>query len=171
MIIKEFLPNPAGNDKDGEYIKLFNDSNNPVLLGGWSIKNISGKIYKLSGELGAKEELILPYLKTKIPLSNNGETVFLYDEKGLLADKLGYAGGTGLKVGEIINRNQKLATNNQQLESRPNSQITNYPMPAGRQELQISNFLFINFLIAAILAGLALYIILELEKKLDIKLW
>ncbi len=160
MIIKEFLPNPVGRDKDGEYIKLFNDGNQPILLGGWSIKNLSGKIYNLSGKLGAQKELVLPYLKTKIPLSNNGETVFLY-KNGALIDKLGYAGGTSLRAGEIITRKQ-LITNELQNNQTINAPISN----------QLSNqFIFTDFLTAAILAGLSLYIILELEKKLEIKLF
>src|SRR3989344_6239001 len=110
MVIKEFLPNPVGNDKEGEYLKIFNDGGNAVLLDGWSIKNIAGKSYKLTGKISAGGELVLPYSRTKIPLSNNGETVFLYDEKSVLADKLGYAGGTGLKEGKIVTRNQKLVT-------------------------------------------------------------
>lgn len=162
MIIQEFLPNPVGNDKESEYIKIFNNGDNVVLLDGWSVKNIAGKSYKLSGKINADEELILPYSKTKIPLSNNGETIFLYNEKSVLVDRLGYAGGAGLKVGERV---IKRPTAN---ESINNDQLLNY---SSANYLITDKFLFIDFLTAAILAGLGLYIILQLEKKLDIKLF
>ena len=165
MIIKEFLPNPIGSDKEWEYIKIFNDGNEPVLFNGWSIKNLSGKIYNLSGELGAQEELILPYLKTKIPLNNNGETVFLYKNKTLI-DNLGYAGGTGIKAGEIIRQGHGLLEKSQLRTDFQNNELVN--PPAGNK---LSQIIYIDFLIAAILAGLGLYIILQLEEKLEIKLF
>lgn len=162
IIIKEFLPNPLGNDKDGEYIKIFNDGNQQVSIAGWRVKNLSGKTYNLSGELGAQKELVLPYLKTKIALSNNGETVFLYNEKGILIDKLGYAGGTGLKIGEIVRKNQQLPINNLQ---------TDYPINFPAVNQIATKFFLADFLIAIILAAIILYIILQIEKKLGIKLF
>ena len=156
------MPNPVGNDKEGEYIKLFNDGGSAINLSGWQIKDAAGKTYKLSGSLEAGKELLLPSSQTKIFLNNNGEKISLYDAARKLVDELGYTGQA--KEGQIITRNQKLVTNNQQLESSANYPITNYQLP-------ISKILFIDFLTAAILAALGLYIILQLEKKLEINLW
>lgn len=163
MKIKEFLPNPVGSDKEGEYIKLFNNGQQPISLSGWFIKDASGKTFKLSGELGAGQELILKSLETKISLNNNGEQIFLYDNFGKLVDKLSYSGQAS--EGQVITKQQITTIDNKTttdiLDSNINS-ITNY---------SITNFLFLDFLTAAILAALSLYIILELEKKLEIELF
>ena len=106
MLIKEFLPNPIGQDADGEYIKLFNDGNLPVNLAGWSVKDASGKTFNLSGSLDGGKELLLPYLQTKVSLNNNGEQIFLYDNAGKLIDELSYSGQA--EEGKIIYK--RLAT-------------------------------------------------------------
>ncbi|MBI4992397.1 MAG: lamin tail domain-containing protein [Candidatus Harrisonbacteria bacterium] len=169
MQIKEFLPNPVGSDKEGEYIKILNDGNTSVLLDGWKLKDASGKIFNLSGNLESGLALTLPYSETKISLNNNGEQIFLYDDTGKLVDELSYSGQAS--EGQIINKSQmtgnqttddNMVLNNTLAISEP---ITNY------QFLITNNFFFINFLIAVILAGLGLYIVLQLEKRLDTKLF
>ena len=182
MIIKEFLPNPVGNDKEGEYIKLFNDSDSAVNLSGWQIKDASGKSFKLSGGLAGWQELSLPYSQTKISLNNNGEKLFLYDATGKLVDELGYT--ESAREGEIIGRGRRTEERKtiEQLTNKPgeatsksiqNNQLLNYPITNNSitNNLITEEFLFITFLTAAILAGLGLYIILQLEKKLEIKLF
>jgi len=155
MIIKEFFPNPVGNDQEGEYIKFFNDSAAAVNLSGWQIKDAAGKSFNLNGELAADQELVLTYFQTKISLNNNGEKLFLYDSTGKLIDELGYSGqaseGQRIIKQQITTIDDKITTN----------QITNYQFPI------TSNVIFIDFLTAIILAGLGLYIIMQLEKKLQ----
>ena len=163
MIIQEFLPNPAGSDKDGEYIKLFNDGA-AVSLNGWSVKNLSGKTYKLEGSLGAGENLILPYSKTKIALNNSGETIFLYNNYGNLVDSLGYTGSTGVRVGQVIKKGFNITKDNLTTGELTDSKIINVPD-------NIREIIFIDLLISLILAGLGLYIILQFEKKLGEKLF
>ena len=166
MIIKEFLPNPVGNDQEGEYIKLFNNDDSAVNLNGWQVKDVAGKSYKISGDLVGDQELVLPYSQTKISLNNSGEKVFLYDASGKLVDELGYSGQAN--EGQIINKRlatSELATSKLETgELAANQSISNSQLP-------ISNAIFLDFLTAAILAGLGLYIILQLEKKLEIKLF
>lgn len=165
MTIKEFLPNPIGSDQQGEYIKLFNDGQAVILLNGWSLKDASGKVYKLTGSLDSQKELTLPYSQTKISLNNNGEAIYLYDSAGKLIDQLTYTGQAS--EGQIIMKDQGLRTNNQELKKEEtilNSQINNYQLP-------ISKIIFLDFFTAAILATLGLYLILQIEKKLDIKLF
>ena len=166
MIIKEFLPNPAGRDQEGEYVKLFNDSDRAVFLNGWKLKDAAGKTFELSGRLAAGQELVLPYSQTKISLNNSGEKLFLYDVSGKLVDELGYAGQA--EEGKIIQRlaTSELATS----ESSANNELLNYPI-TNYQFPITKEFLFVDFLTAAILAALGLYIILQLEKKLEIKLF
>jgi len=94
MIISEFLPNPAGKDTEGEWIKFLNDKTEPVDLRGWSIKDTSGKIFKFTKEILVEPGgyFQLNYSQSKISINNNGEELFLYDASGVLADKAQYAG-------------------------------------------------------------------------------
>ena len=96
IIIKEFFPNPVGKDTEGEWIKLFNNGDIAINLGGWQIKDASGKAFVFSTTnkniIAGGETLTLDYKTTKISLNNNGETIFLYDKAGNLIDKVEYTG-------------------------------------------------------------------------------
>lgn len=92
MIISEFLPNPIGKDTEGEWIKLFNNSQEAVDLSGWQIKDASGKAFFLKNKIGPGQYSVLDYKTTKISLNNNPETLFLYDQKGNLIDKAEFVG-------------------------------------------------------------------------------
>jgi len=95
-------------------------------------------------------------------LNNNGEQVFLYDDAGKLVDELSYS--SQAEEGKIIVKNEK-------------GEATSELMVGGIKYGQLNNqnnfgpVIFIGFLAAAILAGFGLHIILQLEKKLDIKLF
>ncbi|NCN52978.1 lamin tail domain-containing protein [Candidatus Wolfebacteria bacterium] len=168
MIIQEFLPNPVGSDTDGEYIKLLNDGSSKINFSGWIIKDTSGKTFRLSGFLDAGQELVLPYSQTKIALNNNGEQVLLYNAGGNLVDELNYSGQA--KEGELITRiiNQESLVGQAGVVEIQESSVTD-----GNNFFLIPDSLFLiySILIATILAGLSLYIILQLEDKLDIKLF
>ena len=107
MIINEFLPNPVGKDTDGEFIELFNDSQNEINLTGWQLKDASGKSFVLKNQkLGPAEYLVFDYKTTKISLNNGDETLFLYDQKGVLVDKAGFT-GNALEGKSVIRKNNK----------------------------------------------------------------
>ncbi len=160
MIIKEFLPNPIGADKDGEYIKIFNDSDKVVNLSGWKISDASNKSFNLSGTIKPKEDLVLFSSKTKISLNNNGETISLFDSNNKLVNKLGYIGTAD--EGKIITH-QKAATAE---TGFINGEVLN-------QRLMPSNGKIIatDLFLALILGFVAVYVILQLEKKLNVKLF
>lgn len=160
MVIKEFLPNPVGADKTGEYIKIFNDGDKAVSLTGWKVSDTSNKSFTLSGMLDSKQELVLFSTQTKISLNNNGETIFLTDSKGVLMDKLGYTGV--VEEGKVILK-QEIAVLGAQFE---NGQVLNpnFSSPVGR-------VLALDVFLGIILGLAAVYVILQLEKKLDIKLF
>lgn len=155
------MPNPVGADKDGEYIKIFNDGTSGVSLAGWKVKDASGKSFSLAGSLKSGQELTLPYSQTKINLNNNGETVYLYDDAGKLVDKLSY-GGTA-EEGKIVMR-QELSAAQRSGKSVDLAGVIN-------KQDNTAQILFIDFLVSAVLAGLALYIILRAEEKLKVKLF
>ncbi|MDO8442668.1 MAG: lamin tail domain-containing protein [bacterium] len=159
MIIKEFLPNPVGADKDGEYIKIFNDGNVSVSLVGWKISDASNKSFSLSGSIQPSGELKLIYSQTKLSLNNGGETVFLFDANGALADKLGYTGAA--EEGKIILK-KEIAVNPQ----FENGQVLNQSF-----SLSIGKVLAFDVFLGIILGLAAVYVILQLEKKFNIKLF
>lgn len=152
MIIREFLPNPAGKDSEGEYILLFNDSNGAVNLSGWSLKDASSKTFWLSGTLAPQTELKLFGTQTKISLNNNGETVSLFNASGQLADSLAYSGTAAeevpiFKAGELTPEIKERLFDN--LPGRYTAQA------AGSIDF---NFWIIMVLGAVVLASLGVYI-------------
>lgn len=93
LIINEFLPNPVGNDQEGEWIEIYNDSDIEVFLKGWRLEDGSGQKYYFKDEvIQPKDFLVLPYKTTKITLNNNGETLSLYSPNNELAFQIGYSG-------------------------------------------------------------------------------
>ncbi|MDD5431310.1 MAG: lamin tail domain-containing protein [Candidatus Pacebacteria bacterium] len=160
MIVKEFLPNPVGSDKEGEYIKIFNDGDKAVILNGWQLKDASGKTHKLSGTLDAGREMSLLYSQTKIALNNNGETIYLYDNAGKLTDELGYTGMA--EEGQLV---KHMANSEWQIEN------TESGFGAINTQVNYSKIFFLDFLTAGILAGLVLWLFLKIEENLEIKLF
>ena len=160
MIIKEFLPNPVGPDKAGEYIKIFNDGDKAVNLAGWKVSDASKKSFTLSGILDPKQELILFSTKTKISLNNNGETIFLADSKSVLADKLGYTGAA--EEGKVIIK-QEIVIADPEFQ---NGQVLNQNFSPS-----VGKIMALDIFLGIILGLVAVYVILQLEKKLDIKLF
>ena len=98
------MPNPVGSDAEGEYIAIFNNSAQSVNLDGWKLQDAGGKIFNLNGfRLEPEKSLKLDYRTTRLTLNNDGETIFLYDAQGKLADQLSFSGG--VKEGTIIVKN------------------------------------------------------------------
>lgn len=92
LLIKEFLPNPVGKDREGEYFTLLNDSGETIFLSGWRVEDESGKAFWLYGSLEAQKERDFFSSSTGLALNNDGETLFLFNESSELVDELGYSG-------------------------------------------------------------------------------
>ena|SRR3989338_7076 len=155
--IKEFLPNPIGKDQDGEYIKLSNSANQDINLTGWFIKDQSGKKFDFGNQkIKGGGELVLDYSTTKISLNNNGETLFLYDNSGNLADQLDYT-GTALE-GRIVGKVQILSPElrNQLFESPNNFSLSN-------QVFHFQSFFFTLIAVALIISYLIFYVFQSID--------
>lgn len=153
------MPNPVGSDAEGEYIAIFNNSAQSVNLDGWKLQDAGGKIFNLNGfRLEPEKSLKLDYRTTRLTLNNDGETIFLYDAQGKLADQLSFSGG--VKEGTIIVKN-----NPELLENLPASPAGG-PQVGGRIAVGDSFYQFWIFLILAgiILASLAVYAINQYDK-------
>lgn len=174
MVINEFLPNPVGKDTDGEFIELFNNSQNEVSLAGWKIKDASGKTFVFNQKISGGEYLVLNYKTTKISLNNDAETIFLYDSAGKLIDKAGFSGDS--VEGRSYSRENngefaftsptpgkanvfEISTNGLTASVNslfPNSSIINKTSP-------ILNNLLIGFILALVLAFLSVILIKKLN--------
>jgi len=185
MIISEFLPNPIGKDQEGEWIELFNNSDNAVNLSGWQIKDASGKTFTFKNQIIAPYEyLVLDYKTTKISLNNDSETLFLYDAKANLVDKAAFAGiapeGKSLirQNGQFIFTNEptpgkanKLSEQSEDktgLNSLPQEKLvalSDFPESQGNQvngDINLTN-LFLGFCLVLALSFVFIFIIKKLN--------
>jgi len=90
VVFKEILPNPAGKDTEGEWIKLVNVGEETVAVSGWTVSDISGKAHSLTGTVEGNQEILLEYSLTKIALNNNGDKLELKNERGEVLDTISY---------------------------------------------------------------------------------
>ena len=94
VYIKELLPNPAGDEAQGEWVRLTNTGEETVSLVGWHISDETSKTYSLSSvrQMTSGEVVELQREATGIALNNNGDTLYLYNQEGVLQDQLAYRG-------------------------------------------------------------------------------
>jgi len=83
IFVSEILPNPIGDDSQGEFIELFNNGTREVNLFGWSLSDSGGLKHKISTTssaliIKAGEYLAIYRSQTKIVLNNNGDSVYLF---------------------------------------------------------------------------------------------
>lgn len=90
--INEWLPNPNGADSQGEWIELYNDSNQIINLNNWKIVS-QNKVYKIQNIiLNPHEFKLLNRQQTKLPLLNKNGKLKLFDDYGNLVDEAGFWG-------------------------------------------------------------------------------
>lgn len=77
--LSEILANPAGDDAQGEFIEIYNPTNQSQELYGCSIQLANGKKFSFAANdvILANSYLSLPYTVTSLQLSNSGGTVSL----------------------------------------------------------------------------------------------
>lgn len=84
VIISEIFPNPAGADLKNEWVELYNASNQSIALGGWTLKDKSGKkiTFAQHDVIEARSFLVIGGNDLRISLNNDGDALFLCDESG-----------------------------------------------------------------------------------------
>jgi hypothetical protein len=94
ILISELLPNPG--DEEEEFIELYNPKSKTIDLADWSLKDASGKTYRIGKNTGranikSDEFLTITQDQSGIALNNsNGETITLLDPNGKTIDSANY---------------------------------------------------------------------------------
>ncbi len=104
VVLNEVLPNPEGLDTQaglqGEWVELYNNSIFPLDLTGWYVKDATDHTVTLTASttfngrvlIGSRSsylEWIVLYMNGQI-LNNDGDTVSLYTQSGILVDTYSY---------------------------------------------------------------------------------
>lgn len=94
VILSEFLPNPIGADKDGEYLELQNIGAQEIDLKNWQIGNSAGRKYRFSSStiMSAKSFLVIKRKISGLSLKNSDEEIKLYNAAGGLVDSAAFEG-------------------------------------------------------------------------------
>ena len=96
LIINEFESNPAGSDKNNEWIELLNNTSQAIDLAGYTLIASSDRSTKkmvLSGTIAPGEFLVIKPTFSMVnnsgKLTKNGEGLTLKDPEGVVIDKTG----------------------------------------------------------------------------------
>ena len=99
ITINEFLPNPIGKDagdeeNPGEWIEIYNDSNQIVDISGWQLDDEDGGskpfIFPENTLIAPKGFLVFPRQVTSLALNNDGDEVRLLLPTGVVFQKIIY---------------------------------------------------------------------------------
>ena len=80
IIVSEIFPNPEGDDKEGEFIELYNYGDRDINLFGWRLGDSSKKRFefKRGDIIKSQSYLVLSRIDTGIALNNTGDEVNIY---------------------------------------------------------------------------------------------
>ena len=88
--IASLLPNPAGDETQNESVTLLNAGALPVNLTGWQLRDASGHIWALDGQIGSGQRLPIVRSGRPMSLNNDGDVIELISASGILVDKVTY---------------------------------------------------------------------------------
>lgn len=105
--LSEIMPNPEGDDADGEWIELYNGGDKEIDLAGGSLSDASGKIYAIPKNtiISAKSYKVFYRNQTGIVLNNDQDTIDLKDSSGKKIDSISYADGAEGKSYGLAGKN------------------------------------------------------------------
>jgi len=90
--INELLPDPDGNDEEGEYIELYNADSVNIDLTNWKLKDSLNSTYALTGNINADEYIVVYRRESKITLNNSsGDSIKLYSPDNVLVSEVNYS--------------------------------------------------------------------------------
>ncbi|MEK7580127.1 MAG: lamin tail domain-containing protein, partial [Patescibacteria group bacterium] len=94
IFISEIFPNSSGQDKDKEWLEIYNKGDEPVNLANWQLiggLNYSKKYtFPENSKILAKTYLVLKDSDLKFTLRNKSENILLIDGQGRTIDKISY---------------------------------------------------------------------------------
>ncbi len=109
ILLNELLPDPIGNEHEGEYIELFNNDDTTADISNWELRDENENGQKNPAGFFVPGNTTIPalsyrafYTGKKIYLNNDGDIVYLYDNKQILKDSIAYSGK--VVEGESYNR-------------------------------------------------------------------
>ena len=96
IIISEFMPNPFGEDKENEWIELFNQSDQIANLTNWQLDNqedgSSPFVFPANSLIAPEQFLVIRRPISKISLNNDQDQVRLIYPDGSLSTEVSYTG-------------------------------------------------------------------------------
>jgi len=105
VILSELMPNPTGDDADGEWIELYNPAGAAADLSGWILDDGEGGsspfVFAEGTSVSAGGYLVITRTESKLALNNDTDSVRLSDPDGTLTDSAAYADA---KEGEAFAR-------------------------------------------------------------------
>ncbi|NTW22950.1 PKD domain-containing protein [Candidatus Falkowbacteria bacterium] len=108
VIVSELLPNPIGEDADGEWIELRNAGQQEVDLFGWQIDDAAGgsKPYRFDDNVIIKplSFYLVNREDSNLALNNGSDEVRIFDIFGKIVDSVSYSGA---KEGQSYSRDEK----------------------------------------------------------------
>lgn len=90
LFINELLPNPIGDDTTGEWVELYNSSDEILVLEGLRLGDTSNH-YPLTGQLASHQYLVVPRSQSGIALNNTSDHIVLTDAHSETIDQTDYS--------------------------------------------------------------------------------
>lgn len=91
IVINELLPAPAGDDKELEWVELFNPEKRDINLEGWQLTDTK-TYYQFPADkiIKANDYLVIKRKESKIALNDSGDKLFLIDPHNKIINGLAY---------------------------------------------------------------------------------
>lgn len=96
VVIESLTPNPVGSDNQNESVTINNKGSSAVDLSGWTLIDISNRIWALSslGTIQSGDSKTIVRNGMPMSLNNNGDTIRLIDADNNIRDEFQYSSST-----------------------------------------------------------------------------